>query len=419
LKSTSAALAAGALGPACAAVEPAVAFHPGGTETLRVGLVGCGGRGTGAAVNAMRADPNARLVAMGDAFADHVEGSLRSLEAEDVAPQLAVDAEHRFTGFDAYRRVIDACDVVLLCTSPHFRPLHLRYAVEKGVHVFCEKPAAVDAPGVRSVLESARIAVEKRLSLVSGLCYRYESAKRETVARIQDGAIGEIRALQCTYNTGGLWHRGRQPAWSDMEWQMRNWLYFTWLSGDHVVEQHIHSLDKIAWVMGGYPERCVASGGRAQRTDPKFGNVYDHFNTVYTWPSGVKLFSSCRQWVNAAGDVSDHVWGTRGVAHLQQHAIEGESPWRWRAPEGFADDMYQSEHDALFASIRAGEPIANGEYMAHSTLMAIMARMAAYTGQEITWQQALASQEDLTPKSYEWGPLDVAPVAIPGVTPFV
>jgi predicted dehydrogenase len=382
-----------------------------------VGLIGCGGRGTGAAANALRADPQVELVAMGDAFADHLSNSLRTLQkTEDIAERVHVDADHQFVGFDAYKNVIASSDVVLLATSPHFRPLHLRACIEAGRHVFCEKPVAVDAPGVRHVLESAKLAAQRRLSILSGLCYRYQFAKQATVDRIRDGAIGDIVAVQTSYNTGGLWHRGRKPEWSDMEWQMRNWLYFTWLSGDHCAEQHIHSLDKIAWAMGSYPAKCTASGGRIVRNDPKWGNIYDHFNATFEWQSGVRGFASCRQWSGASSDVSDHCFGTQGTAQLQSHKITGPKAWRWRSEE--PDDMYQNEHDALFAAIRKDEPINNGEYMAHSTLMALMMRMAAYSGQTITWDQALQSQEDLTPPSYDWTSLEVAPVARPGVTPF-
>ncbi len=404
------------------AAQPAFrGFHQSGSSVLRVGLVGCGGRGTGAASQALRADPNTELVCVGDAFRDHAEQALASLRGdEDIGARVKVSPEHVFTGFDAYKRVIENCDVVLFATSPHFRPMQVEYAAQRGVHMFVEKPVAVDAPGVRRVMEACRVAREKKLSVVSGLCYRYERKKIETVKRIHDGAIGAILTAQCTYNTGGLWHRGRQPEWSDMEWQMRNWLYFTWLSGDHIVEQHIHSLDKIAWVLGDQtPLRVTSSGGRAQRTDPKYGNVYDHFNTVFEYEGGVKVFSSCRQWNGASSDVSDHVWGTKGVAHLQSHAIEGENAWRHRSREGDADDMYQNEHDALFAAIRKGEPLDNSDYMCKSTLLAIMARMAAYTGQTLTWEQALNSTEDLSPPSYDWAEIPTPPVAVPGVTKFV
>ncbi len=389
-----------------------------GSDTIRVGLIGCGGRGTGAAFNALKADPGARLVAMGDTFADAVASSRKSLqESEEVSAQVTVSDEHCFAGFDAYQKVIEQSDVVLLVTPPHFRPQHLRAALEAGKHVFCEKPIAVDAPGVRHVLESGKLATEKKLSVVTGLCYRYHYAKRETMKRIHEGAIGDIVALETSYNIGGLWHRGRQPEWSDMEWQVRNWLYFTWLSGDHIVEQHIHSLDKIAWAMGSYPVKCTASGGRIVRTEEQWGNIYDHFNTTFEWENGVRGYSSCRQWNNAVADVSDHVFGTKGRCTVQAHEITGENEWRWRSEE--PDDMYQNEHDELFRAVRSGEPINDCEIMSHSTLMAIMARMSAYTGQSITWDQALNSQESLTPKAYEWGELAVAPIARPGITEFV
>ena len=409
---------AAVMATAVAPYASASSFHPGGTETLRVGLVGCGGRGGGAAVNALRADPNVELVALADTFGDRVEQCLGNLRSQaDLADRVLVDGDHMFTGFDGYLGVIESCDVVLLATSPHFRPLHVAAAVDAGKHLFVEKPIATDATGVRSVRESCRKAQGKGLAVVSGLCYRYEFAKKETMRRVHDGAIGDIAAMQTSYNTGGLWHKGRQPEWSDMEWQVRNWLYFNWLSGDHINEQHIHSLDKLAWAMNSYPAKCTASGGRIVRTDPKYGNIYDHFNTVFEWEGGVRGFSSCRQWLGASNDVSDHLFGTRGTAHIQQHTILGETKWRHRR-EG-PDNMYQNEHDALFASIRAGEPIDNGEYMCDSTLMAIMARMSAYTGQTLTWEQVLASEEDLSPPAYEWGDLEVAPVAQPGITKFI
>jgi predicted dehydrogenase len=388
---------------------------------LRVGLVGCGGRGSGAAANALRADPNVKLVAMADVFPDFLESSLSSLQGTpDIAERVDVDPDRRFVGFDGYKGVIDTCDVVLLATSPHFRPLHTAAAVEAGVHLFIEKPVAVDGPGVRSMMESSAKAREKGLAFVSGLCYRYQFAKRETIARVQGGEVGDVTALECTYNTGGLWHRGRGEGWSDMEWQIRNWLYFTWLSGDHITEQHIHSLDKIAWAMGDeYPVKATSSGGRAVRTDPMYGNIYDHFSTVYEWASGVRCFSSCRQWNGAASDVSDFVYGTRGVAALQSHRITGHDGSSWRRERtDEPDDMYQNEHDALFASIRSGQPIHDGDYMCKSTLMAIMGRMSAYTGQTVTWEQALSSTEDLSPAAYEWTDLEVRPVATPGVTRF-
>ncbi|MDA0934273.1 MAG: Gfo/Idh/MocA family oxidoreductase [Planctomycetota bacterium] len=412
IASSGAAVASTSLAPSLSA-----GVHIGGDEVIKVGLIGCGGRGTGAARQALKADASARLVAMGDAFIDRLEPSLNSIKNSDVGPQVVVDEEHKFTGFEAYKSVIDSVDVVLLCATPHFRPRHLRAAIEAGKHVFCEKPVAVDAPGVRHVMETCRMAKEKNLNVVSGLCYRYQDAKRDVIQKVHEGAVGDIVSLQCTYNTGFLWHRGRQPEWSEMEYQLRNWLYWTWLSGDHIAEQSIHSLDKILWAMKDVPPaKVTASGGRIVRTDPKFGNIFDHFNTVFEWESGPKLFHSCRQWGGADADVSDYVFGTKGTAALQSHYVTGENEWRFR---GRPSDMYQQEHDEFFAAMRNGTPINNGDYMCKSTLMAIMGRMSAYTGKTITWEQALNSQLDLTPAEYAWGDIETRPVAQPGVTPFI
>ena len=410
---------------AAAALSLATGVHADGNDILRVGLIGCGGRGTGAAENALKADPNVKLVAMGDAFRDRLESSLANLRRDRaLAPKIEVPPQRQFVGFDAYQRVINSgVDVVLLCTPPHFRPAHLDAAVRANKHVFCEKPVAVDAPGVRRVLATCREAGRRRLSIVSGLCWRYHRGMRETFARIHDGAVGNIVALQCSYNTGTLWHRNREAGWSDMEWQIRNWLYFTWLSGDFNVEQHVHSLDKMAWAMRDqHPLRAVGLGGRQVRTGSEFGNIFDHHAVVYEYPNGIKCFASCRQQANCAADVTDHVMGTLGRADLNgvdgRAGITGRNPWQYSGARARQDDMYQTEHNDLFASIRRGTPINNGEYMAKSTLMAIMGRMATYTGRVISWEDALNSREDLTPPRYEWGRLPVAPVARPGITEF-
>ncbi|VAX41944.1 Myo-inositol 2-dehydrogenase, partial [hydrothermal vent metagenome] len=381
--------------------------YAGGDETLRVGLVGCGGRGTGAAVQALTADKNAKLVAMGDAFGDRLESSLARLKKAQGA-QIDVNKDHQFVGFDAYKKVIDSVDVVLLTTPPHFRPMQLKYAVEQGKHTFVEKPVAVDAPGVRDVLLSAKLAKQKGLSLVSGLCYRYEEKKRQTIQRIHDGEIGDIVSMQCSYNTRGLWMHARKPEWSDMEWQMRNWLYFTWLSGDHIAEQHIHSLDKLAWVMNNeYPVKASGTGGRQTRTGKNYGHIYDHFAIEYEYANGMKAFSRCRQQNGTQPDVSDYIYGTKGKATLMKHAIidsAGKTKWRFK---GKSLNMYQQEHNELFASIRNGKPINNGEYMVNSTMMAILGRMAAYTGKTITWEKAWNSKENLSPKKYTWGDMPI------------
>ena len=413
-------LASSATGIAAASLGSGV--YVGGSDTLRVGLIGCGGRGTGAASQALSADPNVKLIAMGDLFADHLQSSLSELRNEEaVAKKVDVKEDHCFVGWDAYKQVLASpVDVVILATPPHFRPLHLRSAIDADKHVFAEKPIAVDAPGVRSVMATCQEAKKKSLAVVSGLCYRYEHAKRETMKRVHDGAVGEILALHTTYNHSGLWMKPRQPSWSDMEWQIRNWLYFTWLSGDHIVEQHVHSLDKMAWAMQDeHPVRATGTGGRQVRVQPEYGHIFDHHAVVFEYPKGIKCFAYCRQQDGCAHDVSDYVIGTEGVCDVMKHAIRGKRPWRYRSPDGSKDDMYQNEHDELFASIRAGKPINNGDYMCKSTLMAILGRMATYTGQVITWEQALHSKEDLTPPKYKFGALAVPPVAMPGKTKFV
>ncbi len=390
-----------------------------GSDIIRVGLVGCGGRGTGAAAQALNADPQARLVAMGDAFLDRLEGSLKNLQKQSVGEKVQVADDHKFVGFDAYKHVIEASDVVLLCSPPHFRPAHLKGAIDAGKHVFAEKPVAVDAPGVRSVMETCKKAKEKNLAVVSGLCWRYDHGMRATFEQIHSGTAGEIVAMQCSYNTGGLWNHPRKPEWSDMEWQVRNWLYFTWLSGDFNVEQHVHSLDKMAWAMGDEPPKeCSGTGGRQTRIAPEFGHIFDHMAVIYEYKNGVKAFARCRQQDGCTNDVSDHIFGTKGRVDIFKHRIhshDGKLIWKFDGEKG---NMYQTEHNELFASIRSGNPINNGDYMSKSTLMGIMGRMSAYTGKDITWEQALNSTEDLTPPAYEWGPISVPPVAMPGLTPF-
>ncbi len=422
LKSSSA-IAAGALAGGLAIGRSA---HAAGDEVLKVGLVGCGGRGTGAAVNALNADKNNKLTAMADAFDDRLKGSLTQLKKAK-PDQVAVDDDHCFVGFDAYQKLIESgVDVVILATTPHFRPIHLKACIDAGKHVFAEKPVAVDAPGVRSVLATTEEAKRKNLSIVSGLCWRYHNGVRETMKRVLDGAIGDILSIQETYNTGALWTRDHKPEQTEMEYQMRNWYNFTWLSGDHNVEQHIHSLDKAAWAMHDEPPvRAWGLGGRqARNRDPKYGNIFDHHAVVYEYANGVRVHSYCRQQKGCANDVTDKFVGTKGRADILRFHIEGENEWRFRGEGG---NMLDLEHQALFAAIRSGVPINNGLYMARSTMLAILGRMVTYTGQAITWDQAINSKEDLSPKSYSFDadpPImpdadGNYPIAIPGVTKFV
>lgn len=395
----------------------------GGTDLIKVGLIGCGDRGTGAAVNALSADKNVKLVAMADAFPDRLDGSLATLLAKKaVADKVDVKPDAKFVGFDAYKQVIERCDVVLLTTPPQFRPLHLKAAVEAGKHVFAEKPCAVDAPGVRSVLESCEKAKTKGLSVVSGLCLRYDAGFRECVKRIHGGAIGDVVTVFANDYRSGRWTKARRPDWTDMTYQMRNWYNFTWLSGDFNVEQHVHFLDVAAWVMrDAYPVKAVGMGGRSVYTGPDTGNIYDHFSVVYEYAGGHRLVSNTRQQPGCKNDLSAFALGSKGRAQLSEKDggmnVRGEQNWTFEGP---GNAMYQAEHDELFASVRCGRPINNGEYMAHSTLLAVMGRMAAYTGREVTWKMALESKEDLTPAKCDWDakPPEAA-VAVPGVTKFV
>lgn len=420
LKTTSA-LAGGA---ALAGLSIQRGAHAAEDSKLKIGLIGCGGRGTGAAANALTADPNTVLTAMADAFEDRMTQSHKGLLAK-FGDRVQVPKEKQFTGFDGYKNVISDVDVVLLCTPPQFRPMQLQAAIEAGKHVFCEKPVAVDAPGIRSVLSSTKMAEEKGLSLVSGLCWRYHHAVKETMQRILDGAIGDINSIQSNYLTSTLWHRGEQDT--EMKYQMRNWYYFTWLSGDFNVEQHVHSLDKALWAFNDEPPvRAYGLGGRQVRVEqPKWGNIYDHMAVIYEYPDGKKVHSYCRQQKGCYNMTSDELLGTKGRAIVTpKHEIEGENPWRFRGEGG---NMYVLEHEALFNSIRSGVPINNGLYMARSTMMGILGRMVCYTGKAITWDEAMASTENLSPKTYAWDadpPIlpdaeGKYPVALPGQTPFV
>ena len=417
LKTSAAAAVAGSIA-AQLAVPPTA--HAAGSDILKIGLIGCGGRGNGAAAQALNADKNTHLVALADAFEDRVKGGFDSLKKQ-FKDRVTATPDTCFVGFDAYQKVIDAgVDVVVLTSPPHFRPAHLKAAVAAGKHIFTEKPMAVDAPGVRSVMETVEEAKKKNLNMVAGFCWRYHFAHRETFKRLQDGAIGPVTNVYSTYNTGGLWNHGRKPAWSDMEWQVRNWLYFTWLSGDHIVEQAVHSIDKMAWAHQDVPpNKAIAHGGRQVRTDPAYGNIYDHFSIVYEWPNDSRGFLYCRQQDGCASGVWDHITGAKGVCNISSgnsYVIKGEAEWRYAGPP---NDMYQTEHDEFFAAIRAGKIINDGARMMNSTMMAILGRMAAYTGQVITWEQALNSKEDLTPAKYEWGPIPTPAVALPGKTKFI
>jgi myo-inositol 2-dehydrogenase/D-chiro-inositol 1-dehydrogenase len=407
---------AATVGASLATIASTQPVHAQGSDVIRIGLVGCGGRGTGAAANAMNADPRCQLEVMADATADRLSQSRRSLERqESFKAKFKVTDETSFVGLDSYKKVMESdVDVVLLCTPPQFRPLQLAAAIEAGKHVFCEKPVAVDAPGVRSVMETTRKAKEKNLSIVSGLCWRYDLGVRATMERIKGGMIGDIVAIQENYLTGTLWSRNRKPEWTDMDYQLRNWLYYTWLSGDHIVEQHIHSLDKAVWLMDDEPPvSATGLGGRQVRTEPQFGHVYDHFAICYEWANGVKAYSYTRQMKDCHNDVEDFVMGTKGRARVLAHKVEPTDGEAWQY-KGEKPSMYDVEHRELFAGIRSGNHINNGDYMCVSTMVAILGREACYTGKKLDWKTALSSEVKLAPDLIQPGPAPEVHVAMPG-----
>ena len=406
---------------------PAILRGAGPTGKIKIGFIGCGGRGTGAANQALTAESDVVLWSMGDAFEDKLETSLKGLE-EMHGRKVDVAKERRFVGLDAYQKVIDSgVDVVLCTTPPAFRPIHFKAAVAAGKHCFLEKPMATDGPGLRSVMETVAESKKKGLGVCAGFCWRYHPGMRETFKRMQDGAIGQILANYNTYNSGAVdrypkFNRENTPR--DLEWQLRRWYYFTWLSGDSIVEQGCHSIDKMAWAMGDQPPlKCVGHGGRQVRSGVDYGNIFDHFSIVYDYPNGVRGFHASRQINRTAASNIDTFYGTEGICDingtLKQWVIKdlkGNVKWRYKAED---DDMYQIEHNEFFASIRKGEPINDGDRMAKSTLLAIMGRMSAYTGQEITYEMALNSKEQLVPEKFDWDmKLPVAPVALPGITQF-
>ena len=396
-----------------------------GSQEIKVGLVGCGGRGTGAAAQALQADDFAVLTAVADVDQERIDRCLEEVEGRHEGKhKVRVEKRHQFLGLNAFQGVIDSgVDVVLLATPPGFRPQHLKACIEADKHVFCEKPMAVDVPGVRSVLETVKLADSKRLSLVAGFCWRYNNMIVEAMDRVHSGEIGDIVAYYATYYTNPV--KPMPPAYerplgiSDVEWQIRNWYNFVWLCGDGLVEQAVHSVDKIAWAFGDKPpESCVAVGGR--QIPAHDGNIFDHFEVNYLYPDGVRAFMGCRQITGCHRENADYILGTKGrltIGRGLMPRIEGENPWVFR---GQQRNMYQEEHDELFRSIRRDEPINDGVRMATSTQLAILGRTAAYTGQELTWEQGMESQERRVPENLQWNmPLDVPPLARPGVTKFV
>ncbi|HWQ93865.1 MAG TPA: Gfo/Idh/MocA family oxidoreductase, partial [Clostridia bacterium] len=408
--------------------------HAAPDDPIRIGLIGCGGRGTGAVADALGAatdvqypqagyhtenisakatlrNKHVQVVALADVFPDRLNAcreQLRNLE-------INLPADRCFTGFDAYKQLLAVPDVnyVILATPPHFRPLHLKAAIEAGKHVFVEKPVAVDGPGVKLVLEAGELAAARKLGIAAGTQRRHMRSYNETVKRLQDGAIGDILYARAYWNGGVIWVVERQAGWSDMEWQLRNWNYFTWLSGDHIVEQHVHNLDVVNWVLGAPPVKALALGGRQARPNETYGHIYDHFAVEYEYANGARMFSQCRQMNGCEGKVEEGVTGTRGTSNCKDWIRGSDKNLLWRYRESDVNP-YQQEHEDLIASIRKGSPINEAKAIAESTLTGIMGRESAYTGRSVTWDEVLNSPARLGPQTYEFGSLPFPEVAMPG-----
>jgi len=396
----------------------------GGSDKIRLGLIGCGGRGTYDTTNCLNAAENVELVAMGDLFRDRLDRCRRQL-TEKLDAKVKVTNETCFEGWDAHKKVL-ACDVdlVILTEPPQFRPSHLRAAIEAGKHVFAEKPVAVDPVGVRSVIETSQLADQKGLTIVAGTQSRRMAYLIEGTKRIHDGAIGDIVGGQCVRIGGGMltWSeetKQRQPGWSDMEWQLRRWLFLTWLSGDFIVEMHVHNLDRMNWVMDAHPVQCVGLGGRQVRTGPEYGDVYDHFAVEYEYPGGVRVEYMGAQIDKVTDRQDNRVVGTKGQAYTDSGnlIIEGAKPFKYDGP---SPDPVIQQHADQIAAIRNGQHLNEGKRVAESTMTCIMGRMSAYTGRALKWDWVMnASKLDLTPAKYEFGDLPPRPVAMPGQTPLI
>ena len=404
-----------------------------GNDEIKVAVIGCGGRGTGAAAQAVKADESVRIVAMADAFQDQIEKSFKGLTTKfEGTDKVKVTKETMFAGFDAYKDAIDLADVVILATPPGFRPQHFEYAINKGKHVFMEKPLATDVPGIKKVLEMGKKAKEKKLNVVVGLQRHYQSSYRAVEGLLRKGKIGEIISGQVYWNGAGVWVRPRQYQQTELEYQMRNWYYFNWLCGDHILEQHIHNIDVANWFIGDYPILAQGMGGRETRKGRDHGQIFDHHFVEFKYANGVVISSQCRHqkgcmnrveevFQGTKGDIRIHAGNTGGVVKRGNKVIYKH--------DGTNDiDPYQQEHNELFAAIKAGEyKLNNTEYGAKSTMTAILGRMATYSGQQLTWDEAMASDLNLVPELHSFNDESPVlpdqdgnyPIPIPGVTKFI
>jgi len=404
IQATSAAVAGGAL---ASSLDISRAAYAGGDDQIKIALIGCGGRGGGATTQALSTKGNVKLVALADVFRDNLENKRKGFKTQ-FPDRVDVPDERCFVGFDAYQKLIDSdIDLVIIATPPGFRPIHFEAAVKAGKHIFMEKPLAVDAAGVRQVLATAKISKQKNLAVGVGLQRHHQNVYRETIARLKNGAIGDILLTRAYWNGTRPWFRPRRPGQTEMEYQMRNWYYFCWVCGDHIVEQHIHNLDVINWLKGGHPISANGLGGRQLRNRKDSGNIFDHHGVEFTYADGSTMLSQCRQMPGCWNQVTEFAHGTKGTAHIGNGVIDGQNPWRYRGPR---PNPYQVEHDDLFASIRAGKPYNEAEYGAISTMTAIFGRMATYSGKVLSWDQAIGSEIQLRPEKYAF---DATPPSVP------
>lgn len=412
-------------------------YFSGASGTIKIVLVGCGGRGTGAAMQALQSKQDIKLIAMADAFRDNLDKCYKSLTADDISEgsgtpvslksKIDVPEERKFTGFDGYLKAIALADVVLLATPPGFRPIHFEEAIKQNKHVFMEKPVATDPAGIQKVLAAAAIAKQKKLNVVVGLQRHYQNSYRELFKRKE--MIGDITSAQAWWNNDGVWVRPRKPGQTEMEYQMRNWYYFNWLCGDHITEQHIHNLDVINWFKGGHPVKAQGMGGRQVRKGKDNGEIFDHHYVEFIYPDGSILNSQCRHIPGTMSRVDELLIGTKGriecdAAKITDHT--GKTIYQFN--KDGENNPYQTEHDELFAAIAKNEyKYANAEYGASSTMTSILGRMATYSGQIVEWDKAINSGLNLQPKSYDWNANPQVmpnadgyyPIAIPGVTRYV
>jgi myo-inositol 2-dehydrogenase/D-chiro-inositol 1-dehydrogenase len=395
--------------------------HAAGSDAIKVGLIGCGGRGTGAAENICEAagtSYNIKLHAMGDVFEDHLKNCRDHVRNHPLCKEkFDVADERSFVGFDAYQKVIDCCDLVMLATPPGFRPQHIEATIKAGKHLFSEKPVAVDGTGIRKVLAAYDEANKKGLSVVTGTQRRHQASYLESMKLIHEGAIGDLVGGRVFWNQGDIWANKRKPGWSDTEYQIRNWYHFLWLCGDHIVEQHVHNLDVACWALKAHPNSAVGMGGRQVITEPERGQSYDHFAVDYEFHDGVHIMSMCRQIAGSTGNVSENLVGTKGRWTSNDYRFTGAERRRIRVQHEV--NPYVQEHIDLLESISSHKPVNELRQVAESTLTAIMGRMSAYTGKEVTWEKALNSKLDTFPKTLAWGPMEEPPVPKPGVTELI